>query len=248
MLTRITLFRGSIGRALSRLAHHPAGPTALAVAIALISLPFVAVNLQLYELESSGFAISDIHPLAPTDPARWTAAASAVLLSALIAGSAGGWLLRHRSGYSYWIALLWPGSAASAALPCCPRSLVSISGPSPCVSTGAATESLQVHQARPSSRPLCSAGSARSTRVRRLDLVVGFVAWSQILRSFGPPAPPPSLPRWGSAQQESQLLPAPYPWPYPVGPTAPMVPSSGAVPAPAKPPTQPADNGDDKAG
>ena len=96
---------GPIGRALHRLTYHPAGPAVLAVSLALISLPFVALNLQVYEFTGTGFGIEDIAPLSPTDPARWTAAFSAVLLSSVIAGIIGGWLIRHRRGSSYWAAL-----------------------------------------------------------------------------------------------------------------------------------------------
>ena len=94
---------GPIGRALRRLSYHPAGPTVLAVALALTSWPFVALNIHVYEL--TGLADGS-EPLPSTDPARWTAAASAVLVSAVVAGFVGGWLIRHRRDSSYWVALL----------------------------------------------------------------------------------------------------------------------------------------------
>ena len=41
-------------------------------------------------------------------------------------------------------------------------------------------------------------------------LIVGFVAWSQILIRFGPTAPPPAVPDWSRAPQAS-YPPAPFP-------------------------------------
>jgi hypothetical protein len=61
-------------------------------------------------------------------------------------------------------------------------------------------------------------------------LVVGFVAWSQILIRFGPQAPPPDVPRWG------------YPWPQ-AAPATSVAPAPGPVPKPATSPTRPADRG-----
>ena len=248
--TRGTPTHGPIGRALNKLAYHPAGPTVLAVAFALISLPFVAVTLQLYEMESTGFQIADIHPLAPTDPARWTAAASAVLLSALVAGSAGGWLLRHRSGYSYWVAFLLAWICGIGGTTLLPSLLGQHFGAVPgCIDgCGYAITS----EGPPGANFLAAAtvfwlgpifeGPAFGI------LVVGFIAWSQILLRFGPAAPPPEVPRWGGAQQASYPLPAPYPWPQPGAPAASTAPPPWPVPAPTTPPTQPADNGSHKSG
>jgi len=247
--TRDTPTRGPIGRALSKLAYHPAGPTILAVSLALISLPLVAVTLQLYQMESTGFQTTDIHPLSPTDPARWTAAASAVLLSAVIAGFVGGWLLRHRRGYSYWVALLVAWTCGIGGTTLLPSLLGQHFGAVPMCIDGCG---YSITTDQPGWNFVAAAlffwlgplyeGQALGA------LIVGFVAWSQILIRFGLAAPPPEVPRWGRAQQASYPLPAPYPWPQAVAPAASTAPPPGPVPAPATPPTQLPDNGDHKAG
>lgn len=249
LTTRNTPIRGPIGQAVSKLAYHPAGPTVLAVALALISLPFVAVTLQVYEMESTGFQIADIHPLAPADPARWTAAASAVLLSALVAGSAGGWLLRHRSGYSYWVALLLAWICGIGSTTLLPSLLGQHFGAVPLcidgcgygISTGAPGPTFVA------AALFCWLGPISEGPAFGI-LVVGFIAWSQILTRFGPAAPPPDVPRWQRTQQAPYPLPGPYAWPHPVAPTDSAAPPPGPVRAPATPPTQLPDNGHHKAG
>ena len=60
------------------------GPTILALVLALVALPFVALSLQVYTLtpgESSADRLVDTWAVG-----RWTAAASAVIVSALVAG------------------------------------------------------------------------------------------------------------------------------------------------------------------
>lgn len=240
--------QGPIGRGLSKLAYHPAGPTFLAVAIATISLPFVALTLQVYEFMDA-FQTSEIQPLSPTDPVRWTATASAVLLSSVIAGVVGGWLIRHRRGYSYWVALLVAWICGIGGTTLLPSLLGQHFGAAPmCID--ACGYSITTDQ--PGWNFVAAAlffwlGPIYEGPAFGI-LVVGFVAWSQILLRFGPSAPPPEVPRWGSAQQTWHPLPAPYPWPQPVAPAASTAPPPGPVSAPATPPTQPPDNGDHIAG
>ncbi len=193
--------RGPIGRALSKLAYHPAGPTVLAVAFAMISLPFVAFTLNAYELMDA-FQISDIRPLSPTDPARWTAAGSAVLLSGVIAGVVGGWLIRHRRGHSYWVALLVAWICGIGGTTLLPSLLGQHFGAAPmCIdSCGYSITTDQPGWNFAAAALFFWLGPIYEYEALGV-LVVGFVAWSQILIRFGPQAPPPEVPRWG------------YPWP-----------------------------------
>ena len=232
-----------IGHAFTWLAYQPEGPTILAVSLALIALPFVALSLQVYEL-MDGFPIEDIHPLSPTDPTRWTAAASAVLLSALVAGSVGGWLIRHRRGYSYWVALpvAWIcGIGGSTLLPallgqhfgaapmCIDACGYSITTDQPAWNFLAAVLFFWLAPAYEGQALGC--------------LIVGFVAWSQILVRFGPPAPPPEVPRWGRAQ--AWYPPSErYPWPQPVAASASETPAPRPVDAPEARPAPLGDEGD----
>ena len=192
--------RRSTGHALSKLAYHPAGPTILAVALALISLPLVAPGLGLYRLDYA----ADLAPMSLTDPARWTTAMSAVLLAAVIGGSVGGWLIRHRSDYSYWTALLlaWIGGiGGSMVLPWFLRQNV---GAAQACLDGC---SLLVRSDDPTSGFVLGAiffwlGAAIEYEAFGA-LVLGFVVWSQVLLRYGPPAPPPRVPRWGLAPEAS---------------------------------------------
>jgi hypothetical protein len=71
---------------------YRAGPTALALLFALVAWPLVALTMS---------AVYPVHyvpgPELPASPlARWSAAASAVFLSALVAGPIGGLMVRRR--------------------------------------------------------------------------------------------------------------------------------------------------------
>jgi hypothetical protein len=99
-----------------RVLAHPAGPTALAIVLALVSLPIVAQSLDVIHLPQSGGFVPD--RLSPTDPARWTAAAGAVLISALIAGTIGGGVVRRSAvgGAILTIAIAWVVAVETVAL------------------------------------------------------------------------------------------------------------------------------------
>ena len=61
---------------LDSIVASPLGPALLALALAIVSLPFVALTLHAYPY--SGYQVGFVPDLSPTDPARWTAAVSAV--------------------------------------------------------------------------------------------------------------------------------------------------------------------------
>jgi hypothetical protein len=191
-----------------------------------------------------GFPTSDIQPLSPTDPTRWTAAASAVLLSALVAGCVGGWLIRHRRGYSYWVALpvAWICGIGGSTL--LPAILGQHFGAAPmCID--ACGYSITTDQ--PGWNFLAAVlffwlGPAYEGQALGA-LIVGFVAWSLILVRFGPPAPPPEVPYWGRAQ--AWYPPSePYPWTQPFAGSASAAQAPRPVDAPETPPTPLNDEGD----
>jgi hypothetical protein len=71
------------------------GPTVLAVLFALVSLPIVALTLDAVDSTAGQFSYGKQIPA--TDLGRWSAAASAVLISAIIAGTVGAPLVRRRA-------------------------------------------------------------------------------------------------------------------------------------------------------
>ena len=247
---QIAIGHGPIGRAMRKLAYHPAGPTVLAVSLALISWPFVALSLPVYERQGAGFSVSDVQPpLSPTDPVRWTAAASAVILSSVIAGFVGGWLIRHRRGPSYWTALPVAWICAIGGTTLLPALLGQHFGAVPICIDGCG---YTITTDNPGPNFLAAAiffwlGPFIDSHALGA-LIVGFVAWSQILIRFGPTAPPPAVPGWSRAPQASYPMPAPFPWQQPIAPAALRPPPPEPISASATPPNQPVDNLDHKPG
>ena len=102
-----------------RFVAHPAGPTVLALLLAMVALPIVALTLNVVEATSASYSSASYSPaqLPSTDLGRWTAAFGAVVVSALVAGSVGGWIARRRnSGEIVTIILAWVCAIAAAQL------------------------------------------------------------------------------------------------------------------------------------
>lgn len=72
------------------------GPTTVAVLLALISLPLVVLTFDAVDISAGGhFYPGTVAPA--SEPAQWAAAASAVLLSAVVAGSIGAVAVRRNA-------------------------------------------------------------------------------------------------------------------------------------------------------
>jgi uncharacterized RDD family membrane protein YckC len=170
--------------ALRRLLARREGPTVLAVALALVSLPFVAISLQEYACTND--LPSHVAQLAPSDPARWTAAAGAALFSALIAGFIGGRISHNPAGALLTFLLAWClGIAAAPMLPAALGQQVGFGGPI-CIDSCWAP----VSSAAPTSgallgvflfwlAPLLEGGPF-------LALLLGFGLWYSLIERFGP--------------------------------------------------------------
>jgi hypothetical protein len=112
-----------------RTMNHWSGPTVLAVLLALVSLPFVALSLDAVQappgsdydsrglFEGCRFPVDRL-PL--TDLGRWTAAAGAVLAAALVAGTIGGLIVRRHAKLGGILTFLLAWEVAIAALPLLP--------------------------------------------------------------------------------------------------------------------------------
>lgn len=73
-------------------------PALIAVDLALVTLPLIAVTLTVFDTTQLGYWNADVPTLDEADPRRLTTAAGAVLSAALIAGLLGGPLVRrHRT-------------------------------------------------------------------------------------------------------------------------------------------------------
>lgn len=96
---------------------HPAGPTILAVALALAAWPIVALTLDAVQAPpTDGSAYAPLQ-LAATDAGRWTAALGSVLVSALVAGTFGGWWSRRKDeGEVLTILVAWVSAIAASPL------------------------------------------------------------------------------------------------------------------------------------
>ncbi len=242
LTTRNTPTRGPIGLALSKLAYHPAGPTILAVSLALISLPLVALTLPVYELMNAP-PIGDLRSLSPTDPARWTAATSAVLFSALIGGSVGGWLIRHKRDL-YWLALLLAWFCGIAGTTLLPALLGQHFGVNPiCVDACGYSTTTDDPGSSVLAAGLFFAFAPMADRYAAGALAVGFVIWSQVFVRFGPPVPQRATSWREQGWQGSYPPSTPYQWSQRAVPEASDAPTSGPDPTPATPPTQPGDQG-----
>jgi hypothetical protein len=105
-----------VGSLLSR----RSGPMALAVMFALLALPIVALTLGAVDTSTS-FYQSEHAPA--SDIGQWSAAAGAVLLPAVIAGTIGGPMVRRHARIGAFITFQLALMVAIAALPLLPASL-----------------------------------------------------------------------------------------------------------------------------
>ncbi len=198
------------------------GPTILALVLALVALPFVALSLQVYTLtpgKSSADRLVDTWAVG-----RWTAAASAVIVSALVAGSFGGWLHRNNrfggghllTGILAWVVALQAvtygpvitGQSVSIEQFCMDGCQPGLNGINPVAAGLTALFTPIIAFVEP---------------VSFWALVIGVVIWSGILnhyaplpktRSTWPPAtwPPPNLAPGTFWQPAPAAPPGPWPW------------------------------------
>jgi len=109
----------------SRHWSRDARPTLLALLLALVSLPLVALTMGAVDTTGNHYSLAT--PIPATALGQWSAAASAVFVSALVAGTIGAPLVRSQK----WLGgSRHSSSLLSLPLPlcrCCPRSLASTS-------------------------------------------------------------------------------------------------------------------------
>jgi uncharacterized RDD family membrane protein YckC len=165
-----------------RLLARREGPTALAVLLALVSLPFVAVSLQEYAYAAD---LRGVAQLAPSDPARWTAAAGAVLFSGLIAGFVGGRISHNPAGALLTFLLAW--CLAIAAAPILPAALgqqVSFGGQLCIDGCSASVSSVDPSSGLSNSVFLFWLGPLVDPEPF-LALLLGFAIWYSLIARFG---------------------------------------------------------------
>ncbi len=168
---------------LRRLLARREGSTVLAVLMALVSLPFVAISLQEYAYTNY---LRDVAQLAPSDPARWTAAAGAVLFSALIAGFVGGRISHNPAGALLTFLLAW--CLAIAAAPILPAALgqqVGFGGPICIDSCWAPMSSVDPSNGAVVSFTLFWLAPLFEPAAF-LALLLGFALWYSLIARFGP--------------------------------------------------------------
>jgi hypothetical protein len=93
--------------AVSRLAAGRLGPSRLALVLALIALPLVLVGVPAYVPgPRSTTDLRDLVSLGPLAPAVLAATIPAVIVSALVAGTLGGWVERRRRWFGAVVAVV----------------------------------------------------------------------------------------------------------------------------------------------
>jgi hypothetical protein len=95
----------------------PDKPTAIAMLLALISLPFVVLTFDAVDITGGGPFYP--HMVAPgSEPVQWMAAASAVFFSSLVAGTLGAIFVRRhvRAGAVATFAIAWLVAAPTLAI------------------------------------------------------------------------------------------------------------------------------------
>lgn len=173
--------------ALRRLLARREGSTVLAVLMALVSLPFVAISLQEYSFSAySNGLIYGAAQLGLSDPARWTAAAGAVLFSALIAGFIGGRISNNPAGALLTFSLAWcVAIAATPVLPAVLGQQVGFGGPI-CIDSCWAP----VSSVAPASGALWSVFLFWLAPFLEIGpffaLLLGFALWYSLIARFGP--------------------------------------------------------------
>jgi len=172
-----------------RFVAHPAGPTVLALLLAMVALPIVALTLNEVETTSASYSSVPHSPaqLPSTDLGRWTAAFGAVVVSALVAGTVGGRIARRRnSGEILTIVLAWV--CAIVAAPLLPAILGQHVGFGViCIDSC----SVPVSAANPTSgafAALLFPVAALFETNALLTLVVGYGIWLGVIRHYRPTA------------------------------------------------------------
>ncbi len=96
------------------------GPTLLAIFLALLSLPFVALSLDAAESgAASGYGVSPVH-VPEDDLGRWAGAIGAVVAAAVVAGTIGAPLVRAHAIRGALLTTLAAWVVGIAALPVLP--------------------------------------------------------------------------------------------------------------------------------
>jgi hypothetical protein len=192
-----------VAGSLRALACHPLGPTVLAVGLALVALPLVAVTLQLYQPSS----VEDwtIYPLPALHPARWAAATGGVFASALVAGTIGRWW-RMKMDYPGLATFIIAWLVAVAATPVLPALLGMRVGLESSCNQDSGVCGVWGHTGDPgvglSLLPFSPVGPSNEP-VSFLALGVGVWLWWRVMVRFGPPVPP------RTAQPQWQVWPPP---------------------------------------
>jgi len=187
---------------LRRLLARREGPTVLAVLMALVSLPFVAISLQEYAYAAD---LRGVAQLAPSDPARWTAAAGAVLFSGLIAGFVGGRISHNPAGALLTFLLAW--CLAIAAAPILPAALgqqVSFGGQLCIDGCSASVSSVDPFSGISNSIFLFWLGPFVDPEPF-LALLLGFALWYSLIARFGPGRLPAAVATVGDASTGEYL-------------------------------------------
>jgi hypothetical protein len=226
-----------------RLVAHPAGPTIVAVVLAMVSWPMVALEMSAVQAPFESYSPPE---LSGADPARWTAALGAVLASALVAGTFGGWLRRERmwlEATAFLVAWL-VGIAAAPVLPALLGQKIGFG--SVCIDACWVPENsgdLGSVAAGVILFPLAAMVESGPFGI----LLVGFLIWLFIVWHFGPAYGPasfkrvrPPYPPYQPPYQRFTGYAAPQPWPTAPYPAAlPAPPSAAPQPWPTAPPASP---------
>jgi len=174
--------------AAQRLLAEPAGPTALAVLFALVSLPIVALSLDgVYAPAGVYLGQDQVGRLPLTDLGRWTAAAGAVLAAAVFSGTIGGLLVRRHAKLGGLLTLLLAWQVGIATLPLAPALLhqdvgfvyFCLDGCSAAIESSDPATALQA-----AVTPWAVQLSPLFAPVPFVTLAVGVIAWTRLLRRF----------------------------------------------------------------
>ena len=183
---------------LDSIVASPLGPALLALALAIVSLPFVALTLHAYPY--SGYQAGFVPDLSPTDPTRWTAAVSAVIPSALVTGVVARLVRRHRNLTAATFLLAWIVAIASTpVLPMLLGQNVGFGGPI-CIDSCWAP----ISTSAPAGAPVMAVifwwlGPLVGEFGPFAVLAAGFVAWFRFVYRLSPPQVPTPWP-WTPSQ------------------------------------------------
>jgi len=174
---------------------HWSGPTVLAVLLALLSLPLVAISLNAVQappwvdaMNCRGGLIDSQEPciyvrLPLADLGRWTGAAGAVLAAALVAGAIGGLIVRRHAKIGGLLTVLLAWEVAIAAIPLLPATFhldvafAHAEGWMPLIRPTEPTSGLSA-----AGNPLWVLLSPLYEPVPLALLLVGVVVWTKLLR------------------------------------------------------------------